>query len=438
MSAGQASPFSPRAVLGLVLFGGVVFVLLLWMLGNGMASGDTNNGGGHAGGKGLNGYAALDAYLVKRGFETTRVRSEGGLDKPGLLILTPPQNADGQELTAIVEKRRLIGPTLVITPKWVGMKPDVRQKTAKTGWVNLAGPSLPRWAGFYDDITLEQRKVTPGAQKGLWSAANGRGGAVPLDPRNTEPWLLTGSGANLVPLVVARQDGRMLAGWINDGGMYPDLEDMSFAQPQTYGEDEDSYPVVFVFEPDLFNNWGMARRENAQLAEALVRAMMTDDVKRVSFDLTLNGLGRSPNLLTLAFTPPFLAATLCLLMAALAVGWRAFLRFGPPRTGSRAIAFGKRALVANAAGLIRRTGRLHLVAPPYADHARDRIVRALALPRMADAAAAEAAIDRAVAARMPGAAPFSLTAARLRAARRPHDMVQAAKDLHALERMLTR
>ena len=125
-------------------------------------------------------------------------------------------------------------------------------------------------------------------------------------------------------------------------------------------------------------------------------------------------------------------------MAALAVGWRAFLRFGPPRTGSRAIAFGKRALVANAAGLIRRTGRLHLVAPPYADHARDRIVRALALPRMADAAAAEAAIDRAVAARMPGATPFSITAARLRAARRPHDMVQAAKDLHALERMLTR
>ena len=37
--------------------------LLLATLGNGMGSGDTNNGGGHAGGKGLNGYAALDAYL---------------------------------------------------------------------------------------------------------------------------------------------------------------------------------------------------------------------------------------------------------------------------------------------------------------------------------------------------------------------------------------
>ncbi len=156
----------------------------------------------------------------------------------------------------------------------------------------------------------------------------------------------------------------------------------------------------------------------------------------VSFDLTLNGFARSANLLTLAFTPPFLAATLCLLIAALAVGWRAFLRFGPPRQGTRAIAFGKRALIANAAGLIRRTRRLHLVAAPYADHARERLARALALPRLADAEATEAAIDRALAARAGTPAPFSQIAARLRAARRPADILKAARDMHSLERTL--
>ena len=104
----------------------------------------------------------------------------------------------------------------------------------------------------------------------------------------------------------------------------------------------------------------------------------------------------------------------------------------------RAIAFGKRALVSNAAGLIRRTGRLHLVAAPYADAARERLARALALPHHADAAATEAAIDRALAARAPAMRPFSLISAELRASHRPHDMLRAAQDLNALERMLKR
>ena len=57
---------------------------------------------------------------------------------------------------------------------------------------------------------------------------------------------------------------------------------------------------------------------------------------------------------------------------------------------------------------------------------------------MADAAATEAAIDRALAARAPDAAPFSQIAGRLRAARRAPDIVRAAQDLHALERTLLR
>lgn len=120
------------------------------------------------------------------------------------------------------------------------------------------------------------------------------------------------------------------------------------------------------------------------------------------------------------------------------VGWRAFLRFGPPRVAGRAIAFGKRALVANAAGLIRRTRRLHLIAAPYAARARDRLVRSLAITRHADVERTEAAIDRALAARRPDAPPFSAIAARLRAARSPHDILKAAQDLHAIERTLIR
>jgi hypothetical protein len=154
--------------------------------------------------------------------------------------------------------------------------------------------------------------------------------------------------------------------------------------------------------------------------------------------MTLNGHARSSNLLTLAFTPPFLATTLCLLLAAALVGWRAFVRVGLPRKQGRAIAFGKTALVANAAGLMRRTRRLHLVTRPYLDRSRERLVRALALPRQADAEATDRAIDRALKVRAPDAPAYSATAAKLLSARHPHDAVRAARDLHSLERKLVR
>jgi len=158
----------------------------------------------------------------------------------------------------------------------------------------------------------------------------------------------------------------------------------------------------------------------------------------VVFDLTLNGHARTANLLTLAFTPPFLAATLCLLLAAVVIGWRAFVRFGPPRQAGRAIAFGKRALVANSAGFLRRTRRLHLVTLPYADRARAATIRALGLARQPSVEAAERAIDRALVARAPESPPFSAIAARLRSARSDAQAVTAARELHALERKLTR
>ena len=434
MTAPEAAPpaFSPRTVLGLVLFGAAVFVALLWMLGSGMAGGDTNNGRAHAGGRGLNGYGAFAAYLEKRGLTVTRVRSEGGLDAPGLLVLTPPADADPEKLREIVERRQTIGATLVIAPKWIAGRTNAQQKGARQGWVNLLGPAGPEWPGFYDDLTLDLSPMRAGGQTADWQA-DGESGALPHAEN-----VLSGKGKRLVPLVMGRQDGRILAGWINDGGMYPDLEDASLESPGSYGDDDTIYPVVFVFEPDLLNNWGMADAANARLGEALVRAARTDTgADGVAFDLTLNGLGRSANLLTLAFTPPYLAATLCLLLAALAVGWRGFVRFGPDERQGPAIAFGKRALVGNAAGLLRRAKRLHLIAPPYAAHARDRIARALALPRLPDAAATDAAIDRALAARDSSAPPFSEAAARLAAARGPTEMLRSARALHALERTLT-
>ena len=430
MSSQPANPFSPRAALAVVLFGAAAFIMLLWTIGAGMASGSVNDGGGHAGGKGLNGYAALADYLDRRGFAVRRSRSAAALAAPGLLVLTPPHDADGAELERIVAARRHIGPTIIVTPKWIGAPVGKGVPGANQGWVQLAGTATPRWEGFLDFLSAKIAPIGAGHTAALW-AADGTQGRLP-----TGQAVQSGGGEPLVPLVEAQQDARILAGYIADDGFYPHLDAMALGGFETGGEDEELFPLVVVFEPDLLDNYGMASQANAMFAERLVRTAAGGSDAAVTFDLTLNGHARSANLLTLAFTPPFLAATLCLLLAALAVGWRAFLRFGPPRTAARAIAFGKRALVDNAAGLIRRSGRLHLVAGPYAAAARERLARALALPRQADANATEAAIDRSLASQTGTPASFSTLAARLRTARRPQDILKAAQELHALKRTL--
>lgn len=425
MNEEAQNPFSPRAVLALVVMGAAVFVLLLWMMGAGMMSGSSNDGGAHVGGKGLNGYAAMADYLERRGYTVRRSRSETALDDEGLLVLTPPQIADGAELNRIVQARRLIGPTLVVTPKWIAAGVPSGTPDARKGWVVLAGTQAPSWTGFLDDVTVD---IAPTTGSG-WAGA-GLSGKLPRRDA-----VLSGRGENMVTLVTGGSE-RVLAGYIYDEGVYPALEEL--AGMDSYGDNENLYPVVVVFEPDLLDNYGMGDRANAELAERLIGAAAEDAGKRVTFDMTLNGLGRSPNLLTLAFTPPFLAATLCLIIAALVAGWRAFLRFGSPRKTGRAIAFGKGALVANTAGLIRRTRRLRLIAAPYATASRERLAKALALPRLADAEATERAIDRALAGRDAAAPSFSEIATRLRAAHQPEAMLKAARELHSLERKLTR
>lgn len=424
------SPFSLRTVLAIVLFGAVVFIALLWMMGSGMASGSSNDGGAHAGGKGLTGYAAMADFLDRRGMPVRRSMNDAARDDHGLLVLTPPHSVDGAALDEIVQNRRYQGPTLIVLPKWIGAPPPRNTPGTEKGWVTLIDPQMPRWPGFLDDVSVTLTPMRAGGQPARWTGAGVRGD-LPVSEQ-----VLSGQGTRLVPLVVGQQDGRILAAYLNDGGRYPALEGMAIRAPDPAGEAEGIYPVVIVFEPDLINNYGMADGVNALLAERLVRAAGEDSDGAVIFDLTLNGHSRTANLLTLAFTPPFLAATICLLLAALAVGWRAFLRFGAPASAIRAIAFGKLALVANAAGLIRRTGRLHLVAGPYAAAVRERLARTLSLPRLPDAQATDAAIDRALASRRPGAEPFSHIAARLAAARRPHDILRAAQDLHSLERTL--
>ena len=427
----NAPTFARGTTLGIVLVGALAFIAALYWIGVG--SGPTNNGGGHAGGRGLNGFAALAAMLEADGTTVQRARSKASLKNPGLLILTPPADAKGEDIARIIADRSQIGPTLVVTPKWVAV-PDMLDPAMKRGWTRIVGNAPPNWKGYHDDVSVSFGKEPAHGWRGAGQYA-ARHGPLPQDNQ-----VQAGEAPGLETLVETT-DGRILAGYIGGDGANPALEHWIGVAPPAAAEDdaEDtaSYPVVLVFEPDLLDNWGLANRETGLMARALVRAAGGEPGTAVTFDLTLNGLGASRNLLTLAFEPPFLAATLCLVMAMFAAGWRSFNRFGPARRPVREIPLGKTVLVRNTAGLIRRAGRVRVVAGPYADASRERLILALGLPRGRPADETEAAIDR-LQDRQDKVGPrYSELAARLRAARRSADVVRQAAALQRLEKDLT-
>jgi hypothetical protein len=422
------SPFSPRAVLARLAVGGVAFLVLLYALGAGWTGGRDRNGGAHAAANGLNGFAGLVKLLEASGEDVQLSRGEARLDDTGRLVLTPPTSADGKTLSEIVEARRYIGPTLLILPKWMAVPADaVRQLDAPRGWVVLGGPFAPPWLHEIEGFGEAKLEV---AERKRW-AGMGLTGALP-EPRQ----VLALDSPDVLPLVTD-ETGDVLAGYLDDGGAYPVLDKAGgFPARDLRDEDLDTerWALVIVAEPDLLNNYGMADAARAELAMKIVHAAKEGQDLPVVFDLTLAGLGGSRNLLTLAFAPPFLAATLCLILAALVIAWRAFRRFGPPAAEAPALAMGKRQLAGNAAALVERAKRWHLLGPPYAALVAARLAVTLGI-REAEPAAREAAIARVLAAR--GIEPdYAARAQALRRGRHPAELLRAAGALWTIERTL--
>lgn len=418
MSARQASPFSRGAVLGIVVVGFVAFVAMLYFISVGDTGGDENNGGAHAASNGLTGYSALTRLLKANDYDVVLSREESNLETYGLLVLTPPAGADEDELSTILRNRAYTGPTLVIVPKWYtsrfpqNLDPEIAEKL-KDGWVQINGSDVPLWLENLDDpyaIKAEVNKKKGG--KRTWAGFESRGEL----PRSE---IAGARNAADKRSLITDSSGRALA--------------VSFANSDEEGYDVEPELVTFLIEPDFANNYGMNDPANAAVALRLVEQAADGSDHPIIFDLTANGLGSSVNLLTLAFRPPFLAATLCLIIAMLIVGWRAFKRFGPAVAEAPVTAFGKSRLVANGAGLIVRAGRLRLLAEPYADLSARRIAGALGLAKP-DPEAIDAAIQR----RLPNEEPYSNRAARLRAANTPTDILRAAQALKELEGKLSK
>jgi hypothetical protein len=188
-------------------------------------------------------------------------------------------------------------------------------------------------------------------------------------------------------------------------------------------------PIYILAEPDLLNNKGLRDPAAARAALALLDGLNSTGAQGVAFDLTLNGFGRKPGLLKLAFEPPFLALTLAIFVAALLAGLHGAFRFGPAEADARAVALGKAALVENSAGLYRIARREHRTGTAYAELIREAAAHEAGAGLQGEAL--DAYLDR-----VSPTTPFSALAARANHASDRHALVAAARALFSWKKDL--
>jgi hypothetical protein len=408
----REAPFSRAAVFALLATGFAAFVAMIYFIGAGDTGPSERGGPAHASAKGLNGYAGLVALLVSEPYEVTRARSADALRDRGLVVLTPPLITDAEEIGKILDDRRYLGPTMLILPKWAAMQPPKEEierleMDVPDGWVRLAQPIGAAWAADLPEPFALEHEGEVLAQPPGW-----RGLSLSGDlPSRSVAYAAAQPERDAL---VTDDEGRLLAYHLHSNAS------------DEYGNGTE-HSVLVVVEPDLLNNYGLADPTRATLALGLVRQANYGEYGPVTFDLTLHGYGNAVNLLTLALRPPFLAATLCLILAMLVVGWRAFLRFGPPSVPRRDIAFGKHQLVENSAGLIIRAGRSALLIEPYIALMKRRGAKALGLKR-----ASGEELDAALARLDPDDERFSRHAERMREASQAPQILRAAGALHTM------
>lgn len=365
LSGTRAAPpaFSPLVLAGMIGGGLACFaafaILLAFSTGPNQA-----DGGAHALSRSAIGFAGIVQLLQNTGSQVlvSRAPALGGSPGAGLLVLTPAPTEHSPSTMPHLAAHAV----LIVLPKWQAN----------------SAPHYPGWVARDEPLSASQvLSVLPAD----WVKPT-----LHRQATAEHPDLQAGFPLGTVPSIAHVRRLQTLAaapGWTAvlrdpDGGI-------------VLGQHEHG-PYVLA-DPDLLNDLALADLIGATGAVTLLTTLA--DGQPIAFDVSLNGFGRSRDLLRLIFEPPLLGATLCAVAAAALIGLLSIHRFGPVRVPDRTIAAGKRALADNSAGLIALARRELNMARPYAELTRSLAARATATPRRLSTAEIDAYLDRAAAMR---------------------------------------
>jgi hypothetical protein len=337
--------FAPRTILALVIVGVVAFSGLAVLSAYAPELRGATDTGGHALSSSAVGFRGATIMLQAEDVPVvaSRTAPRGRLSNGSLVVLTPSVETDAKDLAPFARQ----APQLIVLPKWRTqprpLRPGFVDKVGIDETSTHAGKLL---AAYAPDTELQHRQAM--------SKPALRGTGVLFEPGTYLPLgaidrLQTLSGEGWEPMLVDEAGAAVLA--------------RSKAHPQ----------VFVLADPDLLNNQGLAKLDNARAGLAILEALRGDS--GVRFDVTLAGFVRGRGIGRLMLEPPWLAATLCGVAATLLMGLHSLGRFGPTLVRGRAIALGKRTLVDNSAGLVRMAGREAELAPAYAALTMARIGR---------------------------------------------------------------
>jgi hypothetical protein len=340
---GSESAFSPKVLLALI--GAGVFATAAYLLLSAYEPDlrATRGGGAHAISRSAIGYAGIMRLLDLVGEPATLNRSsEARTNYPGLMVLTP-------EFIRGLPKLDTQRDRLIVLPKWV-TQPD----PAHPGWQAnaVAAPeafvtaNLP--AALKDVTVVRRAERTSGPQRLTGDYAPWPANGLPAGPAREFQTL---KGGKLTPLVRDEQGGVVV-------GQAPGTN------------------LFVLSDPDLLNTQGLKDPRTARIALSILLMLKSDD-QPIAFDVSATDAGGNKSLLKLAVEPPFLAATLCLVVVAALIGAQAWFRFGPARRAPRAVALGKTALVETGAGMVRLAKREPRMARRYVQLCRHRAAAAL-------------------------------------------------------------
>ena len=262
------------------------------------------------------GYSGLITMLEARGHPVTVSRRRDTIQIGGsrLLVLTVPLY--GPEVSI----EDVSGPALIVLPKW-----SFEANPAKKSWeldTELARlKSVEAAAAVFDETIEVYRLRDPGSLDTSFGIVR---------PSFEHEMQVLRSGT-LEPVVEAA-GGTLLA-------KLPDEE------------------IYILSDPDVLNNFGLARLENAKTGLGMIDFITRRDDQSIIFDATLHGFERSTNLMKILLSVPWIGATLLALASMALIIWSAAVRLGAPEREAPAIAAGKRADVAlGFEGLIRDGG----------------------------------------------------------------------------------